>query len=91
MDTKLETIRPETEWRERAACLPLPGILFFGLDDNESALERRNREEQAKSICANCGVRSECLAYALATKEPYGIWGGLTEVERKSLAQSRSN
>ena len=91
MDTKLETITPQAEWREQAACLPLPGILFFGLDDNESALERRSREEQAKSICDTCGVRSECLAYALATKEPYGIWGGLTELERKSLAQSRSN
>ncbi len=86
-----QTITPPAEWRERAACLPLPGILFFGMDDNESPMERRAREEQAKSICADCGVRSECLAYALATKEPYGIWGGLTELERKSLAQSRSN
>ena len=61
------------------------------MDDNESPIERRAREEQAKSICADCGVRSECLAYALTTKEPYGIWGGLTELERKSIAQSRSN
>lgn len=82
---------PETEWRERAACLPLPGILFFGMDDNESPIERRAREEQAKSICATCGVRGQCLEYAIATKEPYGIWGGLTELERKSLAVSRSN
>ena len=91
METRLERIAPEAEWRERAACLPLPGLLFFGMDDNESPIERRAREERAKSICQTCNVRSECLSYALATKEAYGIWGGLTELERKSLAQSHAN
>src|SRR5688500_4975450 len=93
MTSKLEsqTITPQAEWREQAACLPLPGILFFGMEENETPIERRVREEQAKSICSTCGVRSECLTYAIATKEPYGIWGGLTELERKSLANSRSN
>ena len=93
MSSKLQPqpVTPQAEWREQAACLPLPGILFFGLDDSESPIERRAREERAKSICATCGVRSECLAYALVTKEPYGIWGGLTELERKAMASSRSN
>ncbi len=80
----------DTSWREHAACLPLPAILFFGMDDNESPIERRAREEQAKAICSMCGVRGECLNYALTTKEPYGIWGGLTELERKTLANSRN-
>ena len=93
MNSKLQPqqIAPQAEWREDAACLPLPGLLFFGLDDSETPIERRAREEQAKSICATCGVRSECLTYALATKEPYGIWGGLTELECKAVAASRSN
>ena len=93
MTSKLQPpqVTPHAEWREKAACLPLPGILFFGMDDNESPIERRAREEQAKSICATCTVRSECLAYALVTKEAYGIWGGLTELERKAVASSRSN
>jgi WhiB family transcriptional regulator, redox-sensing transcriptional regulator len=79
----------DAEWRERAACLPYPAVLFFGLDDSETPAERRAREDEAKGICSICDVRRECLDYALATKEPYGIWGGLTEIERKARLRSR--
>jgi WhiB family redox-sensing transcriptional regulator len=82
---------PKTEWREQAACLPFPALLFFGMDDNESPLERRAREDEAKSICQTCCVRGECLDFALSAREPYGIWGGLTELERKAAANARSN
>ncbi|MDP9069424.1 MAG: WhiB family transcriptional regulator [Actinomycetota bacterium] len=81
----------ELEWRESAACLPYPAILFFGVDDNESATERRSREEEAKAICAECVVRADCLEYALEMREPYGIWGGLTELERKARLRGRAN
>jgi WhiB family redox-sensing transcriptional regulator len=76
-------------WRENAACLAYPAVVFFGVDDTEAPAERRAREEQAKRICFTCGVRQECLEYALATKEPYGIWGGLTEIERRAYAHRR--
>jgi WhiB family redox-sensing transcriptional regulator len=79
------------EWRERAACLPYPSVLFFGLDDNEAPADRRAREEQAKAICATCVVKQECLEYALTMREPYGIWGGLTEVERKARLRGRAS
>lgn len=79
----------EAHWRERAACLEYPAVVFFGLDDCESAAERRTREDKAKSICATCDVKEECLEYALVTKEPYGIWGGLTEIERKAKLRTR--
>lgn len=82
---------PELEWRERAACLAYPAILFFGVDDAENPAERRIREDEAKRICATCEVRTECLEYALATKEPYGIWGGLNELERKARLQGRAS
>ncbi len=82
---------PELEWRERAACLAHPAILFFGLDDTEPPAERRVREDEAKRICATCLVRAECLEYALDTKEPYGIWGGLTELERKARLHGRAS
>jgi WhiB family transcriptional regulator, redox-sensing transcriptional regulator len=78
------TVIPDAEWRESAACLHFPAVLFFGQDDSESPAERRTRETRAKRICAACSVRDECLDYALRTKEPYGIWGGLTELERKT-------
>jgi WhiB family transcriptional regulator, redox-sensing transcriptional regulator len=79
----------EIAWREEAACLRYPGILFFGQEDSESAAERRAREEEAKQICAACSVRRQCLEYALRTREPYGIWGGLTEIERRSRLSGR--
>ncbi|MEA2476128.1 MAG: WhiB family transcriptional regulator, redox-sensing transcriptional regulator [Actinomycetota bacterium] len=86
-----QTLLTELEWRERAACLEYPAVLFFGLDDSESPAERRAREDEAKSVCARCDVRRECLEYALATKEPYGIWGGLTEIERKAYLRGRAS
>lgn len=76
-------------WREEAACLPFPAILFFGQDDNEPPADRRAREDQAKLICETCGVRVECLEYAIAAKEQYGIWGGLTELERKAYQRAQ--
>jgi WhiB family redox-sensing transcriptional regulator len=78
-------------WREEAACLDCPAILFFGADDSEPQAERRLREEAAKRVCAQCIVREECLQFALTTRESYGIWGGLTEIERRSLLRKRIN
>jgi WhiB family redox-sensing transcriptional regulator len=79
----------EPEWREGAACLPYPAILFFGQDETESPAERRAREDQAKIVCETCCVRGECLEYAVVTREQYGIWGGLTELERKAYARAQ--
>lgn len=81
---------PDAGWREEAACKSYPAVLFFGLDDSESPVERRAREDRAKEVCAVCEVRRECLEYAVLTKEPYGIWGGLTEIERKSRSLGRT-
>lgn len=86
-----EALVPEAAWREAAACLPHPAILFFGMDDNEGAAERHAREQEAKLICTGCLVRAECLDYALNTREAYGIWGGLTELERKARLQGRAS
>jgi WhiB family redox-sensing transcriptional regulator len=86
-----QLVTPSAEWRERAACLAYPAVLFFGLDDNESPVERRIREEEAKSVCCTCEVRQECLEYALTTREAYGIWGGLTELERRAYQHRRTS
>ncbi|HVM34211.1 MAG TPA: WhiB family transcriptional regulator [Actinomycetota bacterium] len=79
----------EAEWRQQASCLRHPAVLFFGIDDSETPAERRLREDRARIVCTSCSVRLECLEYALEAREPYGIWGGLTELERK--ARLRSN
>ncbi len=80
----------DTEWREGAACLDQPALLFFGMDDSENPAARRLREESAKRVCRLCEVRAQCLEYALAAKEPYGVWGGLTEIERRARLRSRA-
>jgi WhiB family transcriptional regulator, redox-sensing transcriptional regulator len=77
-------------WQERAACLPYPAVLFFGMDESESSIDKRSREKKAKSICAACGVRRECLRHAMEAREPYGIWGGLNEVERRAKTRGAS-
>ena len=57
----------------------------------ESAADRHAREEEAKRICTHCVVQAQCLEYALSTRETYGIWGGLTEIERKARLRGRAS
>src|SRR5207302_10723600 len=72
------------EWMLAAACRGRPD-LFFAPDDSETRSERRRREAAAKSVCARCPVRIDCLTDAFTSDERFGIWGGLTERERRSL------
>ncbi len=59
--------------------------MFFPPAHFERKDDREAREVRAKSICAGCAVRHECLDYALRIREPHGIWGGLNEAERRPL------
>lgn len=73
-------------WRDDGACLSEPVSLFF--PDGEKG---RNavQAEQAKAVCARCPVLYECLKAALDGNE-YGIWGGMTEQERRNLKNKTS-
>jgi WhiB family transcriptional regulator, redox-sensing transcriptional regulator len=71
-----------------AACKGADTDLFFG-PDAEFVSARQQREAEAKAICARCPVRDACLAYALDTREAYGIWGGLNEDERRTILRRR--
>src|SRR5439155_17770102 len=62
--------------------------LFFAPDDSESRSDRRRREAQAKSVCQECVVRTECLQEAFEADERFGIWGGLTERERRAARRA---
>lgn len=71
-----------------AACKGADLNLFFG-PDAEFVSARKQREAEAKAICARCPVRDACLAYAMDTAEAYGIWGGLNEDERRAMLRRR--
>lgn len=75
-------------WQPVALCRGNHSHLFFPPSAQERKEERERREVRAKSICQICPVRSQCLDYANTIREPYGIWGGFTESERRQLVAS---
>ncbi|MEV0032750.1 WhiB family transcriptional regulator [Nocardia sp. NPDC050793] len=69
-------------WQERGACRNSDPNLFFH-PDGERGLARVTRVFNAKQVCQTCEVMDTCRAYSLAAKEPFGIWGGMSEDERQ--------
>jgi WhiB family transcriptional regulator, redox-sensing transcriptional regulator len=65
------------QWQDRALCAQTDPEAFFP--------EKGGSTREAKKICLGCEVRNECLEYALAHDERFGIWGGLSERERRRL------
>ncbi len=70
------------DWRHRAACRDEDPELFFPIGDTGPALVQI---EDAKAICRVCPVVSACLEWALETDQDAGVWGGLSEPERRRL------
>lgn len=69
-----------SSWSEQGACRTIaPDTLFV----------QGHEQHRAKSICLGCNVRTECLAHALDNREEFGIWGGMTERERRALLRRR--
>jgi WhiB family transcriptional regulator, redox-sensing transcriptional regulator len=64
-------------WQERALCAETDPEAFFP--------EKGGSTREAKKICTGCEVKAECLEYALTKDERFGIWGGLSERERRRL------
>jgi WhiB family redox-sensing transcriptional regulator len=69
--------RSAARWRELAACRGVHLEVFFP--------ERGGSAESARQVCATCPVRQPCLDYAITNRITHGIWGGLTERERRAL------
>jgi WhiB family transcriptional regulator, redox-sensing transcriptional regulator len=65
------------QWTGSAACVSADPAIFFP-DGDQSGTE-------AKQCCASCPVRDRCRDYALAAREEFGVWGGLSEDERKAI------
>ncbi len=69
-------------WRDLAACNGHDPSLFFPAGETGPAAAQI---QQAKRICASCDVQEDCLMYAIETNQVAGIWGGLTEDERRPV------
>ncbi|BFV55257.1 WhiB family transcriptional regulator [Kitasatospora sp. CMC57] len=78
------------DWQIRAACRRQDAALFFH-PAGERGDAHDARDEAAKRVCGRCPVRAACLTHALQVREPYGVWGGLTEDERAALLRRRAN
>ena len=72
-------------WQERAACRGPLGSVFFPPPITERKRDKLAREAKAKDICEECCVLADCREYALQIREPHGVWGGLSEQERRAL------
>ncbi len=72
----------EQGWQSRANCMGVDPELFFP--------ERGSSTREAKEVCRGCVVREDCLEFAIANGEKFGIWGGMSERERRRVRRART-
>jgi WhiB family transcriptional regulator, redox-sensing transcriptional regulator len=70
-------------WRAKGRCRGSDPAVFYPPPEDDS------QAEEAKLICGICPVRQPCLEFALTTREKHGVWGGLTERERRRVLRQR--
>ena len=75
------------KWRDHALCRDTDPELFFPVGTTGSAL---TQIERAKQVCGQCAVRVDCLDFALSTNQDSGVWGGLSEEERRVIRRARA-
>jgi WhiB family transcriptional regulator, redox-sensing transcriptional regulator len=74
------------EWQYSGACRDAEPSLFFH-PEGERGPARRKRDTQAVAVCAQCPVIERCRQHAFSVREPFGVWGGLTEHDREAMQQ----
>ena len=83
---RLDTLLPDNEsergWLAKANCMGVDPDLFFP--------QRGASTREAKEVCRGCVVREDCLEFALDNGEKFGIWGGMSERERRRLRRARA-
>jgi len=78
----------EWNWQGHGLCRGLSSDVFFH-PEGERGQDRRARATVAKQVCGDCPVLTRCRSHALRVREPYGVWGGLTEEERLAVYAGR--
>ena len=82
MKLPVATDPDDRTWQDYANCLGVDSDLFFP--------ERGASTREAKEVCRGCIVRAQCLEYALVNSEKFGIWGGMSERERRRIRRQRA-
>jgi WhiB family redox-sensing transcriptional regulator len=77
-------VASDWDWQLKSACRGLDSADFFH-PEHERGPAKLRREHAAKQVCASCPVVMACLNWALQTREPYGVWGGMSTEERGHL------
>ncbi len=77
-----ETLLEPAQWTTQAACRN---------SDPDALFVQGAEQNRAKIVCGACPVRTECLADALDNRIEFGVWGGMTERERRALLKRRPN
>lgn len=77
----------DDDWRDLAACRDTDPDLFFPVGSTGLALDQI---AAAKAVCMQCPARGDCLDYALESNQDSGVWGGLSEEERRQIRRQRA-
>lgn len=87
MRSDLRPLLTDWQWQQRAACRGMSSSVFFS-PSGERGRARREREERARRVCSRCEVAELCAATALRRGETYGVWGGLSGLERRRITEN---
>jgi WhiB family redox-sensing transcriptional regulator len=82
VDGLLKLLAEDRSWQSKANCMGVDPDLFFP--------ERGASTKEAKEVCKGCVVQQECLEFALSNSEKFGIWGGMSERERRRVRRARA-
>ncbi|MEH6821396.1 MAG: WhiB family transcriptional regulator [Dietzia psychralcaliphila] len=83
-ETASTAVHDRWAWADRGNCVGHQDLFYN--DDHDLKGERRKNEELAKQLCQTCPVLERCRRYAVEERELYGVWGGMTELERHKSA-----
>ncbi|MGH9067661.1 MAG: WhiB family transcriptional regulator [Acidimicrobiales bacterium] len=86
MESVRQAIWDIDEWRGQAACRDVDPDLFFPVGVTGPA---EIQIATAKGVCGDCLVRQDCLEFAVQTNQEYGVWGGTSEEERRTIRRAR--
>ncbi len=82
----LPFVNAVSDWRSLALCRDTDPTLFFPVGTTGAALDQI---AAAKSVCVQCAARADCLEFALETNQDNGVWGRLSEEERRQIRRQR--